>query len=377
MNLRQRLRKKTQGKSQNIDPDEQLYRKFGVIENPFPASNQNLDNRHFRLDADEIVEDQIEAFVSNLKSRTLVVEGTQGVGKTNFLKHFEAEIQDAVQEIPGYYHVRYTADPEASFTGTIRLLFEDFGIEYLRTLSKALSENSILIKEARSHDMQNALENLAKRTDDDELLSLFLQWIRGSRVLRLHRTALGVQFRLDTVESMIGALKDFVRVSSKAQCLRGIFLLLDELEKQDGVLAPVAVVRYLSSLRAIIDALSDGLFLMLAITPDASERYAAALPALRSRLQNTVELHPLMSLNAAQELARFYLDAAKTKGRSRFSGLEGGTNEVLSDEDAATCFAELESKLERRAEKGVRQREYLHKLSLRADENIRRARDLL
>ena len=53
----------------------------------------------------------------------MVVEGTQGVGKTNFLSYFESEIQETLAEREGYYLVRYLADPEASFEGTIRRLF--------------------------------------------------------------------------------------------------------------------------------------------------------------------------------------------------------------------------------------------------------------
>lgn len=365
MNLRQRLQR-----SQVIDTAEQLYQKFGIAVNPFPTSSQNLDNPHFRLKADEEVEAQIETFVTNFKSRTLVVEGTQGVGKTNFLKHFETEIQDAVQGISGYYFVRYLADPEASFAGTIRVLFEEFGIEYLSKLSEKLRENRHYVEEARGADMKAALAGLA-RQEDNESLALFLEWIRGSRVLKSHRTALGVQFRIDTVELATNALRDLVQVSSSAGCLRGVFLLLDELEKQDGVLAPVAVVRYLSSLRAIIDALSDRLFLMLAITPDALVRYSAALPALRSRLQNSVSLQPLMNSEEARRLAMFYVDTAKSNAQIKFIGVNGGNTELLSNADAVMCYEELEHRSERRAEVGVRQREYLHELSLRVDRRIR------
>ena len=83
------------------------------------------------------------------------------------------------------------------------------------------------------------------------------------------------------------------RTRKYATVLKGVFLLLDELKKQDGVLGPTAVVRYLSELRSVVDARPHWLFLMLGITPDALRRYSVAFPALRGRLQNQSRWSPL------------------------------------------------------------------------------------
>ena len=108
-------------------------------------------------------------------------------------------------------------------------------------------------------------------------LSAALRNERIEEVLKVHRQSLGVQFRLDTVESRTAALRDLIQVSAAAGVLKGVFLLLDELEKQDGVLGLTAVVRYLSALRSIVDALPERLFLMIEITHDALLRYSARL----------------------------------------------------------------------------------------------------
>ena len=135
-----------------------------------------------------------------------MIQGTQGVGKTNLLNFFESEIRDALNEGEGYYVVRYLADPEASFDGIIRRLFQELGIEHLEKLAQYLKEDSAAITVVRNEDMRNALLRLSKGAPSE----LFLEWILGFRLLKGRREALGVHFKLDTVESKTAALRDLV-----------------------------------------------------------------------------------------------------------------------------------------------------------------------
>lgn len=364
MSLRDRIRK-----ASSEDAAERLYGVFGITSNPFPASNQTSGNPHRPTAADEEVETRILTFLNDGRSQVVVVEGTQGVGKTNFLNHFESEIRSAMSELNGYYMVRYLADPEPSFAGTTRRLFEELGTDHLKELGELLKENGGPILRARSHDMQTALRRLSRDTTD-ETLDLMMQWLLGLRVLKVHRLRLGIQFRLDTVESKTAALRDMIQVSAAAGVLKGVILLLDELEKQDGVLGPTAVVRYLSALRSMVDALPQRLFLMLGITPDALRRYSAALPALRGRLQNQITLEPLTDVREARKLARFYLKAGQRAARTRFDG-DGGDKSLISKEKLTETFETLVKRAERLGDVGVRQREYLHQLHILAEDGIR------
>jgi len=165
-----------------------------------------------------------------------------------------------------------------------------------------------------------------------------------------------------------------VQVSGSAGVLNGIFLLLDELEKQDGVLGPTAIVRYLSALRAIVDALPRRLFLMIAITPDALLRYSQALPALRSRFQNRIELEPLKDVKDALNLAKFYLDTGRRKAQEEESRdvVHEETELILQRGHVKECYRKLEKQAERRGDTGVRQREFLHALHELAEDVIQR-----
>ena len=369
MSLRERLRE-----ADGRGAEARLYERFGVLANPFPASNQTSDNPHYELPADEQAERRIVSFFRDRKSQVVVVEGTQGVGKTNFLNHFESEIRNVLNDREGYYVVRYLADPEASFEGTTRRLFEELGTDHLVRLIKSLRKDDSPIEEARSQDMRTALYRLIELDDDDigggNVLESMMQWLLGLRLLKVHRQTLGVQFRLDTVESKTVALRDMVQVSGRADVLNGIFLLLDELEKQGGVLGPTAIARYLSALRAVVDALPRRLFLMIAITPDALMRYSSALPALRGRLQNTIALEPLMDVDDAVELEKFYLDTARRKAREASSDRNHEFERILKKRDVVKCYEKLEKRAERRGDPGVRQREFLHELHVLAEDVI-------
>lgn len=364
MSLRDRLRK-----SRNADASRRLYDRFGILENPFPASNQTTDNPRYPLPVDKEVENRIVSFLDGQRSQVVVVVGTQGVGKTNCLNHFEAEIQGARQELDGYYVVRYLADPESSFEGTTRRLFEELGVEHLDKLAESLRAKGSPIEQARGHDMRAALRRLVQ-SDDDSAAELVMEWLLGHRLLKAHRLSLGVQFRLDTVESKTAALRDLVQVSGEAGVLKGIFLLLDELEKQGGVLGPRAIIRYLSAVRAIVDALPKRLFLMVAVTPDALERYSFSLPALRSRLENKIELSPLAEIDDAVKLAQFYIDDFRQRAR-KSQKKAGGTEQIVGQQKIENLYRELESEATRRGDTGVRQREFLHRLHSLAESTVR------
>ena len=263
--------------------------------------------------------------------------------------------------------IRYLAYPEAFFEGTTRRLFEELGAEHLSELAAALRVKGSSIEEARSHDMRAALRGLT-RAADEEVAQLMMQWLLGHRLLKSHRLSLGVQFRLDTVESKTAALRDLVQVSGDAGVLKGIFLLLDELEKQDGVLGPRAVVHYLSAVRAVVDALPRRLFLMIAMTPDALVRYSEALPALRSRLENRVVLSPLTDVDEAVNLARFYVEDSRRSARQSRPE-EGGKEPIVRRKEIETIYWELDQ-ASRRGDTGVRQRAFLHALHRHAENVI-------
>ena len=364
MSLRERL-----GVNQDTTSTGWLYRRFGILANPFPAANQTAGNPHWPTEADDEAEARIETFWRDGKSQVVVVEGTQGVGKTNFLNHFESEIRTVLNE-QRHYLVRYLADLEPSFDGITRRLFEELGVDHLAKLSEALGRDSGPISEARSPDMREALSRLSQSPSEENFTAM-MDWLLGLRLLASHRKAIGVQFRLDTVESKLAALRDLIHVSGNAGILDGVFLLLDELEKQGG-LTPRPLVRYLSAIRSMIDALPTRLFLMMGVTPDALRRFKVALPALRGRLQSQITLSPLVTEEEAVALEGFYVNAARLTAQGVNEGDRGDNRNqpIVSPANVRSLFAKLLDGAEQRGDRGVTQRDFLHELHLLAERAI-------
>ena len=367
MSLKDRLEQATQP-----NKVQDLFNRYGVLQNPFPSSSQTADNPHQRSEVDEEIEARIESFVRDQRSQVVVVEGTQGTGKTNVLNYFESELRSALESLGGFYVVRYLADPEASFDSTLRRLFQELGFDHLHKLAEALGgpNGGAAIELARSHEVRIALHKLAQSEGAEDVVKSLNDWFLGLRLLKVHREHLGVSFRLDTVESKTAALRDLVQVSSHVNLLNGIFLLLDELEKQDGVLSATAVVRYLSSMRAIIDALPEHLFMMIAVTPDALRRYSTALPAFRSRLENRVELQPLMDMESAEALAKFYTDEATRLAETKRGAIPKSAKPLVTPAQIQETFEQLAERAKRRGDVGLRQREFLHALHVKAEERL-------
>lgn len=375
MALRDRVR--AASASSSDDPSRNLFKRFGLLANPFPPSSQTTNNPHRPTAADEEIEARIESFIRDNKTQVVVISGTQGTGKTNVLNHYEAEIAalHASGDLPGFYVIRYLADPEASFEGTIRKLFQELGVSHILKLAEALKKTAAdPISEARSVEVRTALRYLSRADLNAETVKqtaeAFLDWLLGMRLLKVHRQLLGVNFRLDTVEAKTAALRDIVVVSSRVNILKGIFLLLDELEKQDGILSPSGVVKYLSALRAVIDALPNHLFMMLAVTPDALRRYSVAVPAFRSRLQDSIDLKPLTDAEEALELAHFYMTNAQNQALEMHPKRPASAKPILSKTEVRELFVALLDRAMKSGDVGLRQRTFLHVLHQAAEKRI-------
>jgi hypothetical protein len=333
-------------------------------------------------DEDDKIFQRIQSFERDRVSQVLLIEGTQGVGKTNLLSWYEAELRDAYRDEPSYYIVRYFMDPEPSFDGILRRLFQELGVAHIQQLAGALSrlnerQRELGIEVARGHDFRKVMHSLSKAAQPNQDLAsiaeLALEWLIGLRVLNKHRDALGVMYRLDTVEAKTQALRDLVHVSAHLGLLKAIFLLLDELEKQDYSVSKTILLRYLSAIRAIIDALPRYLFMMVALTPEARRRYFEMLPAFQGRLQNIIALQPLKDQEAAVRLFRFYLDAASRRAADAMNSVEKGRESLIGDQQVRTMFAERYRAASQRGTEGVTQRDFLNALHDAAEHQLKQA----
>lgn len=358
-----------------------LYERYGVLANPFPSSAQTSGHPHLPTRADRMVDRAIKEFITSSSSSALAVTSSQGIGKTNLLNAYEKALREKLRG-RGFFIIRYVADPEPLFDTLIRSIFEHLGEEHLKKIIETSadvrpSQLNVILDDLRASDVRkviNSLIDVKKEEDEDyfdEAIQLAYQWLIGLPVRKVHRETLRVNFRLDTVESKTRALRDIIYLSAKIEELKGVFILLDELEKQDLSLSKALVLRYLSALRALIDALPQYLFLMVALTTDALERYREMLPALKGRLANEVKLVPIEDTDEAVKYWRFYLDEARRSAEStrKTRNWKQGEKDLPDQADVENMFGKLKS---RSSIEGVRQRDFLNTLNRSASNVIAR-----
>lgn len=365
------------------DPRRSLYERFGVMENPYPPAGQPTGHPRFdESSVDEQVVETIRQFERDYTTQVVVIEGTQGVGKTNLLNYYQQELQELHCDDNTFYIIRYYPDPEPTFDAIVRRIFQELGATHLCRIGEALQaidedEAEDIFELARSYEVRIVLRRLRNAAVENRqtlpfVTDVAMEWFVGLRLLKKHRETLGVQFRLDTVESKTQALRDVVFVSERLELLQGIFLLLDELEKQDYSLSKTPVLRYLSAIRALIDALPKRLFLMLALTSEARRRYFAMLPAIAGRLQNRIVLAPLRTESEAVSLARFYLEQAKARARREdvAEGWRPGNQTLVSDGEIEATFEEATDSAAETGAEGVTHRDFLNRLRDAAEAKI-------
>ncbi len=380
---REDLRSRILNKKSDKELKRRLYEEYGVLGNPFPSAGQTSGHPRMPTEADDQIDNEIEYFYkdSKRKSHVIAITAGQGIGKTNLLNVYEKWLRENL-EPQGFFVIRYIPDPEPSFDPLIRSIFDILGENHLKRLANRLKSKKpeelerFLDENLRTVDMKRMLISLSEVAKDridevNEIAKLAQEWLLGLRVYKTHRDKLKIRYRLDTVESKTRALRDLVICSHFNGTLEGIFLLLDELEKQDYVSASkTTLVRYLSAIRAFIDALPQNLFLIMAITIDALDRYSESFPAFRGRLAKIVELKSLQNQNDALELYRFYNGHARKLAKQDVSTNEwkAGSSNIVTEETVLAIFRDLSRKS---TIEGIRQRDFLNRLYEEAQESVK------
>ena len=378
MGLRERLQKQS-GESSQSDVEHRRFEKFGVIDNPFPSASQTQGHPRLETEADDEIEKYVREYDQNGSSQVLVITGTQGTGKTNLLNYYEQEFKKLYSESEGYYIIRYLADPEPGFDKLLaRILQQELGSDFFKKIGKNISklsdvERNNKLETIRSSDLRIVLYQLGNHASKsagifDDTANAALEWILGFRLYKRHREVLGqIQFRLDTVESKTQVFRDLVYFCADLGVLKGLILLLDELEKLDDTTSKITVLRFLSALRAMIDALPKYLFLMTAVTPVTLSRYFTMLPAFAGRLQNRIKLPYLNDITAATNLHNFYLDNAKQRAAQSFNNTLQNIQPLIPDNRFKEVFDTLLKNARDHGDEGIRQRDFLNELHLLAE----------
>ena len=141
---------------------------YGIEGNPFPAAGQPSGHPRMEDTIDDEVARRVQNFESEYRpSQILLVEGTQGVGKTNLLNYYEQQLREYYENDEAFYIIRYYPDPEPSFDSVVRRIFQGLDHGHFERIGRALSEAAAEIRDkakeiARNHDVRIVLNSLER-----------------------------------------------------------------------------------------------------------------------------------------------------------------------------------------------------------------------
>ena len=106
-----------------------LYRRYGVLDNPFPFAGQPTTTARLEDAVDDTLVDRFRRFEEGgHASQVVTIEGAPGAGKANLLDYYEGRFRDYYRGRSDYYVIRYQP---AAFDSVLTTILRSFGQRHL------------------------------------------------------------------------------------------------------------------------------------------------------------------------------------------------------------------------------------------------------
>lgn len=310
------------------------FAKFGLAENPFPASGIEsgvLYTRHMQDEAGKVNSWISEVSVAEQSFRPLAVSGSLGAGKTHLLRTLERGLR-ANEKTP----VLRRALTEEGMTRIVlaKLILqhtplsdlEDQGGEpatrLLQDIVDALHKSAFALNDvlAEGSPLRAPLQVLQQSSNEDPNRVLWLsRWMRREYTTPAQRAKLGLSGVLESEGQAIRAIGDLLRLARAANIVQVWFVMIDQLEElwREGVITPSRRARLLTDVRLLVDQALEGAPIAVLLawntfaspsqSSDVSEQMQRDYLALWQRLGNPVDL-PLLKESDIWPFAEAYLN---------------------------------------------------------------------
>ncbi len=336
-----------------VDPSkgEERYVEVGYVRNPFPTQGEVLPDVYVPRPELEGLQADLVAFLSGRpQGKVWALSGEQGVGKSNFLRMLEQQLEDSLAsgEVTrtGFNLFHGNAWSPANLVAGIATAI---GQENVGKLLKAAPPPPAAFEQT---DFGRFWTNACK--GDQAISTEFLiRWLAGGQTYAAERVQYKIQAR-DRLAPAIAVpyLRALLNMLSDAGVIQRIVLLFDELENMQAI-KKAQQEEYMQLLKTLLNAFNwQGLYVILAGAPAVFGYLGTALPSLASRWELLV-LEPIRNVDQALALAREY------KKHFMMPSANRDLNELFPTEvDIKAAYVDLAQ-----AQRGlVRQRTLLTKL---------------
>jgi len=310
-----------------VEPEElNPYEQYFLLENPFPG----YGDTEFDVctNQDDIKQDFVY-ILRNFSSgaKRLRINGENGAGKTNILQYFERLTDEARRSkfIKNLYPI-YINAPEESYFDIHKQIVDKLAELVLGDLLKILQSTpkkiDKLSKEIRSaSELLEAIKALVGRSDTlftiygERHEDAFVRWLKGQKLTAADKKLLTLNgappIDITSPSLAMRFLHGLLLVLKELNLCDGIILLFDEFEEIFEELPRSRQSRYAQDLRHLFDILNEFVFFVIATIPNP--RDLAQYPAIERRLDESVELQPIDSLDLAINYVSDYLKSGRDK----------------------------------------------------------------
>ena len=310
-----------------VEPEEpNPYEQYFLLENPFPGYGET--NFNVCSDQDGIKKEFVQ-ILGNFSSeaKRLRINGKNGAGKTNILRYFERLTNEARRSklIENFYPI-YVYAPGGSYFDIhgqiVDKLEETFLGDLLNRLRSSPNQiDKLLSKVKPANELLMVIRAITQPTamsffpQEERQKDTFIRWLKGQKLPAVDKKLLAYDGSLpvDITSSSLAMrfLYGLLIVLKELDLCDGIVLLFDEFEEIFEGLTRSNQSRYAQDLRHLLDTLKESVFFVIATIPEP--RDLGQYPAIERRVDNTVELQPIDSLELARKYVLDYLNNERDK----------------------------------------------------------------
>lgn len=285
---------------------------LGYTKNPFPPRGQVQDEVYLPRPELAQVEESLARFLKgDGPGRTWAVAGESGVGKSNFLRYLNRQLDDVQKAgvLSGAAY-RYMTSQQLTPRQLTEAIATAVGIEAFTKLMAYLPNSQYQppaeIDGTALGDYLMYIVQGKSTESPDSTAKFTMRWLGGQQTYAPERALYGITMR-ERIPPAVALpwLRHVLDLMEHRGILSRLVLLLDEFEDVQSLSSAVQN-DYLMTLKGLINAFNlDRLFLVLAGQPTAFDRMGQRFPSLKTRWE-VVTLEPLRRPEDAIRLAKQY-----------------------------------------------------------------------
>jgi len=342
------------------------YEALGYLQNPFPIRGEVHPEIYVERPELENLRRHLLSFLSEEHpgGGFWAMEGSRGIGKSNFLQHLDWELQKAHGRLIKYTVHQYIPSRLVAPQQLIEKIIQAIGEDIFHEL---LKNQPTLPTSSNGTDLYRFFRKYPQQQNLEESVRFLRRWMSGHQTYAHERE----KYNIWSKERMPPAvafpyLRTIVDCLDSVGLLKKIILLLDEFEEVQLLKLPLRS-EYIQALKGLINTFNwKGLFIIIAGQEGSFSTIGEQYTSLSDRWQR-VNLLPISSGIEAIKLANAYKTFAHQAYLQQRRGEKEKPELSPSDIEIKAIYGDVCSE---RGSVRISQRDVLHELYKWVEERV-------